>query len=72
MAIMTVSREVLIASSETFRVQLTRWDKDTKAVEAELDTLPSVEVVLRALHHTISENNAMYSVETEDVWEVIQ
>ena len=72
-AILKVSRKVLVDNSELFKAEFTgrRWQEATQGtVDMEVDTVLSVEVCLRALHNTLTD--AMYSVPVEEVWEAIQ
>lgn len=73
LAIMKVSRKVLVDNSEPFKFEFTgkRWEEATQGtVDMEVDTVISVEVCLRALHNRMTEE--MYAVPVEEVWEVIQ
>ncbi|KUJ21786.1 uncharacterized protein LY89DRAFT_637739 [Mollisia scopiformis] len=75
-ASMKVNRQVLIDNSQVFKAMMSsdgHW-KETYAstIDMEVDNIPSVEVVLRALHGTMKEELYGASVSFPDVWEIIQ
>lgn len=70
---LTVSRKVLTENSRAFRVEFTsdRWaESSAKIIDMEVDDADAVEVVLRALHKTMTAD--LCTVPVEVVWETIQ
>ncbi|KAF8866840.1 hypothetical protein BDZ45DRAFT_768617 [Acephala macrosclerotiorum] len=74
-ATMKVSRQVLMDNSRPFKAEFTgkRWkETDASNIDVEIDTLISVEVVLRAIHNTLNDNMYGLGVPISEVWEAIQ
>lgn len=68
-----ISRQVLVDNSQPFKAEFTgnRWaEADASTVDMETDNVNSVEVVLRVLHNSLTDD--LYTIGIRDVWEVIQ
>lgn len=64
-----VSRNVLMQHSPAFNYELSK-NPTQRCFDIAFDSLLSIEVCLRALHNTLSEE--MYTVPIEEVWKTIQ
>jgi hypothetical protein len=72
-ATMKVSRQTLTDNSQSMKAEFTggRWvETYASTVDMEVDTVESIEVVLRVLHGTMTK--ILHEIPIKELWEVIQ